>query len=160
LTGNSSASVNPPPGRQVQSKVIPIYSWKIINSSTSQNSVNFSKRVAVCYPGGGGTCNISRGTSVGTTITTALGWSQSGIAASLGLSLSATSSTSVSCTSPKMSSGQYYSAYPVGIYKSYIIQESETNSAVNAPPPHVIATSGWLGAWQPYTYPALYCRVE
>lgn len=136
------------------------YYYKLINISTFQNWVNYTP-VASCGVGSNGiTCTISRETALGTTIQTALGYAVKGVSATLGFSLTRTSATGVACTSPRMNVGQRFVAYAVGIEKEYRIQKWADNSDPYGPPPHVVATSGYLFSWTPYPYPAIQCQVE
>ncbi|GAB6985484.1 hypothetical protein [Nocardioides pyridinolyticus] len=98
----------------------------------------------------GGTCTISKVQSKTTTIQTSLGMSKGAVAASVGVSEGYSSSTSVSCTSPKLKKGQTYRAYVVGKTKMYKIQKTYTGRTT---------TSGWLFARQPYKTD-IYCHVE
>ncbi len=135
---------------------VPPPTYKVINVSTYGNWIDFSRRVALCYPGAGGTCSITRESSVSTTVETSLSASKGVIAAQLGFSLSQSSSTSVTCNSPVMKAGQRYEAYAVGTEKFYQIQKWQGDGLGHV---KLLGTSGTLEAWQPYSYPAIYCRV-
>lgn len=151
-TGIGTAQASP---SSVCCYVPPPY-YEVINVSTYENFTDFTRRVALCYPGGGGTCSITRESSVSTTVQTSLSATAGTIASQLGFSLSRSSSTSVTCNSPRMTTGQYYAAYAVGTRKFYQIRKWQGDGIH---PARVIGTSGTLAAWQPYSYPAIYCSV-
>ena len=137
-----------------------VTSWKVIVLSTSSPVADFTRPVARCTASAGSTCTISQAAAVSTTVQASLGYSNYGVASSLGFSLSRTSSTTVSCSSPRLAAGQSYVGYAQGTQKQYWIQEWQTNSSISAPPPHLVATSSLLTAFQPFSYPAIYCRVQ
>lgn len=136
---------------------VPPPTYKVVNVSTYENFVDYSRRVGLCTPSAGGTCSITRETSVSTTVQVSLSATQGVVAGQLGFSLTRGSSTSVTCNSPKMTSSQWYSAYAVGTRKYYKIQKWQ-GDGLHAP--KLIATSGTLAAWQPYSYPAISCSVS
>jgi hypothetical protein len=138
-----------------------VTTYKVVDVRTANNWVDFSRRVARCTAATPGTtCTISRALAVGTTVQAALGYSQSGVAGNLGFSLSRMSTTTVSCTSPKLRHGQSFLGYPEGTRKLYKIEKWQTSSSSNAPAPKLVAASGTLSGFQPFGYPAIYCRVE
>lgn len=98
----------------------------------------------------GGTCTIGKVASRTTQVGTSLGMSKGSVAASIDVSLSKTSSTSVSCTSPRLKRGQIYRAYVRGISKSYKIRKTYAGHTW---------TSGTLAAREPYKL-SITCRVE
>ena len=137
-----------------------VTSWKVIVLSTSSPVADFTRPVARCTASAGSTCTITQAAAVSTTVQVSLGYSNYGVASSLGFSLSRTSTTSVSCSSPRLGAGQSYVGYAQGTQKRYWIQEWQTNSSISAPPPHLVATSSLLTAFQPFAYPSIYCRVQ
>jgi hypothetical protein len=118
--------------------------------------IDFSRPVASCSATGG-TCTISKATSVSTTVQVSLGANKYNIAAQIGVSVSATSSTTVSCTSPKLASGQTWTAYPTGTMKFYYIREWYVNQTTYKTV--IVGTSGLEEAFQPYSYPSLHCQI-
>jgi hypothetical protein len=55
-----------------------------------------------------------------------------------------------------MTANQVFTAYAIGTRKYYKIQKWQGDGVHAA---KLIATSGTLAAWQPYTYPAISCSV-
>ena len=134
--------------------------WVVVDKTTVAGTyVDKTRPVASCSAGAGGTCTISRATAVSTTVQTSLGYSKSGVAASIGFSLTRMSTTTVTCVSPRMRAGQTYVGYSEGTAKHYRIQEWHGSSFPGGSA-QLAATSGLLLAYQPYNYSAIYCQVQ
>jgi hypothetical protein len=128
----------------------PYWHYKVINVTTRSDNIDFNRPVASCS-NPGGTCTITTGKSLQTTVGVDLGITASQVAGALSFSLSRTSTTTVGCTSPRLSAGQTYKAFRVGVRKYYRVQKYNG--------PALVATSGLLTAWQPYSYTAIHCTV-
>lgn len=133
--------------------------WTVVNKVDASPWVDTDRPVARCT-NNGGTCTLSRANAVSTTVQVSLGYSAAGVASQIGYSLTRMSTTTVACTSPKLAAGQAYVAYAEGNAMEYRIQEWTGGSSNGRPlPAKLVATSSWLIAFQPYSYPALVCRV-
>jgi len=116
----------------------------VINKSTvSSRYVDMSKSIASCSVGpAGGSCSITRGSTVTQTVQLALGISRGNVTGSLGLSSASSRSLTVGCTSLSMKAGQVYRAYAVGPrYKyqvkavsmvGYLVAKTETSGVLYA----------------------------
>lgn len=131
-----------------------------VNKSKTANSINFAQLLASCSVGtSGATCTISKGKTATRTISLSLGASRGVIASQLGISADTSVSVSTSCTSPVMSAGQVWKAYPVGDRWSYRIHKRTTvynnqgfvQSTTNE-------YSAYLSAFNPYSA-SIHCRL-
>jgi hypothetical protein len=127
--------------------------WDVINVSKYSDVGNPGGPVASCR-NPGSTCTLSVTESVSTTIQSAFGYSQSGVAAQLSFAYNRSVSTGASCTSPKLKSGQKYVAYRLGTQAMYKIRHT-TYSQFGTK----TETSGWLFSWEPYTGAHIDCHV-
>jgi hypothetical protein len=125
-------------------------SYRAVDVTTRSSNINFNSQVGSCS-NPGGTCTISTGKSLSTTVGVAFNLSPSVVADKINFSLSATSTTTVGCTSPRLSSGQTFRAFRVGVRRYYRLQKVSGTA--------VLATSSLLTAWQPYSYTAIHCTI-
>lgn len=127
---------------------------QVINRALrSSDYIDRTQRLGDCSVGAtGATCSVSVGTSATRTIQLSLGITRAAVASSLGISSSATESVSTTCTSPAMTAGQRWVAYPRGQYWSYQVWSQTTlnGQLVSS------STSGTLYAFNP-TKNAVYC---
>ncbi|HEX7716624.1 MAG TPA: hypothetical protein VF416_05000 [Marmoricola sp.] len=123
--------------------------YKVIDVHTYNDDILYQLGSVASCRNAGGTCTITRVESRTTTISTGLGLSKGAVAASIGFQVGYTSSTSVSCTSPKLKQGQVFRAYVVGTTKMYKIQRTYAGHT---------DTTGYLFARQPKKAD-IYCHV-
>jgi len=115
--------------------------YRITNVTKTENTVG-SKTIARCVAATDGTaCTISAGISVGSTVGVSLGATAQMVTASLSASVSTTVTLSVGCSSPALTAGQSWNAYPVGTAYSYQIQRRNVFTGTT--------TSGTLTAFIP-----------
>jgi len=124
--------------------------YKFINVTTKRQATLWSMGVIASCRNNGGTCSIQRVRSRSTTVGTSFGLSVKTVSAGINVSRTATSSTAVTCNSPKLRRGQIYRAYVMGIYKTYRIRRTYAGHT---------KTSSLLRAYQPYKT-SIHCRVE
>jgi hypothetical protein len=145
ILGATPAQAAPPPY---------VIQYHVINKVTlSTNYVNYSNQLAQCASVGG-TCTISISTNATRTIGLSLGMSRDGVAAGLSISSATTVGTTVACTSPTLSSGQVFRAYPVGTRYSYKVQKNTITG-----PTQKIEVSGTLYAFNPRAN-SVWCGVR
>ncbi len=124
--------------------------YKLLDIHTYKDDVLYQLGSIASCRNAGGTCTIQRVESRTTTLSTSLGLSKGALAASLGFQEGYTSSTAVSCTSPKLKRGDTYRAYVVGTTKMYKIQRTYACHT---------DTSGFLFSRQPKKAD-IYCTVQ
>ena len=124
--------------------------YTFINVTTRRQATLWAMGVIASCRNNGGTCSIQRVQSRSTTVGTSFGLSVKTVSAGIDVSRTATSSTAVTCNSPKLRRGQIYRAYVMGIYKTYRIQRTYAGHS---------KTSSLLRAYQPYKT-SIHCRVE
>ncbi|GAA3637511.1 hypothetical protein GCM10022200_21060 [Microbacterium awajiense] len=137
------------------------YSYRVVNASKSTYYTNFGQVVGSCKAlTTGTTCTISKGKTATRTIGTSLGYTRSGVAASLNMSSASSVTISVSCTSPVLKAGQTFYAYPVGDRWSYRIKKDTIYSYTNTGTIYKTTTeySNYLTAFNPYAS-SIACRV-
>ena len=123
----------------------------VINISRANNVVNYGNRIIYCGVGTTGTsCTISNTYSASRTIATSLGITRSAVAGSLSISDSYSQSVGVTCSSPPMSVGQKFAAYPYGTRLYYQVKKATYG--------YPDQYSGNLTAFSPNG--SIYCRVE
>jgi hypothetical protein len=141
LVGGDPASAVPAPPQH-----------KVEVSKTTENKTDFRRRVGACtIQDAGGTCTISSVSTVSTTISVGGGVSAGFIAGQIGFSTTKTSSASASCTSPKLKRNDRWSAFPIGTGKYYTIWNKVGGKWVQQ--------GGIYYAWQPHTYPDIWCGI-
>ena len=99
------------------------------------------------------TCTISQSTNATRSISLSLGITRGTVASGLGISASSDVGTSVSCTSPALSAGQSFRAYPLGTRFSYKAQKKTIVG-----PQTTTEVSGTLYAFDPRAN-AVACKV-
>jgi hypothetical protein len=120
---------------------------------TYTNSLNPGGPVASCS-NSGGTCTLTVGEALTTQIGTSLGVSKSILSAGISFSVSQTSSTAVSCSSPKLKKGQTYVAYRLGTAKFYKVRKRTANVGK-----FTTTLSGLKESWQPQKGVHVRCAV-
>lgn len=136
-----------------------VQTW-VIDKSKTASVVNRGQVIAQCSVGtSGSTCTISSGKTATRTINYTLGMARALVASSLGISSAETVSISTSCTSPVMSAGQVWKAYPVGDRWSYRIHKRTTTYSNQG----VVQStkneySGRLNAFNPYSA-GIHCQL-
>lgn len=121
-----------------------LFVWhRITDKSKTSNYVRRAQTLATCKAVTTGvTCTISKSASSTRTVQVGLGLKREDITSNLGFSSSSTVSVTVSCTSPKMSKGQVFKAFPLGDHHRYkVVRESMIGTE----------KTGWLYAFNPYT---------
>jgi hypothetical protein len=124
--------------------------YHIINVTTQRQATLWAMGAIASCRNDGATCSIQKVQSRSTTVGTAFGLSVKTVSAGINVSRTATSSTAVTCNSPKLRKGQVFRAYVVGIYKTYRIKKTYAGHT---------STSALLKARQPYKT-SIHCRVE
>jgi len=122
---------------------------KVEVSRTVKDKVDFRRLVGRCTTTDGGTCTIGTVKSITTTVSVSGGVSVSFVAGQIGFSTSQSSSTTANCTSPKLKSGQAWSAYARGTGKYYTIWNKVSG--------HWVQQGGIHHAWEPHTFPDIWC---
>jgi hypothetical protein len=154
-TANSVQEESAPDVAACCAPIPPSVSYKAINISYYADHNNPGGAVASCT-NANSTCALTVTQSVSTQIATSLGYSKSGVAASISFTLNRTVSAAATCTSPKLKSGQKYVAYRTGRQAMYKIQKKTVDPAAGTTK---IETSGWLFSWEPYTGAHIDCYV-
>lgn len=99
------------------------YETVAANVRIAYQQPNFNWQVGGCRIAvANSTCTITGSYSVGSTVNASLGLSKDDVAATLGISATATVSGSIGCTSPKLSAGSTYRAYGMGDYRYFTLQ--------------------------------------
>ncbi len=124
--------------------------YRFINVTTQRQATLWAMGAIASCRNAGGTCSIQRVQSRSTTVGVAFGLSVKTVSAGINVSRTATSSTAVTCNSPKLRKGQVFRAYVMGVYKTYRIRKTHAGHTW---------TSGLLKARQPYKT-SIHCRVE
>jgi hypothetical protein len=122
---------------------------KAIDVTTVTNADDYNAILARCH-NPGGTCSITEEKSFSTQIGLSLGVTKSIAAAALNFSVSASSSTSVSCSHAKMPADDDFEAFPVGTWKTYKLKVTTPDGS---------QTSGWLRAFEPRSYQSIDCEL-
>lgn len=132
-------------------------SYTMLNRRLVSNSyVNTGQTLATCQAAGG-TCTISRALSATRTIGVTLGASRTWASGQLNISAAEQQTVTAACTSPTLSSGQTWRAYPHGQRYSYQIRsqyygnDGGVDFPIGSP-----TTSGTLYAFNPT---GVSCRV-
>lgn len=124
----------------------PVSVTQVVGTTVISTNFVSSTSFSSCSIGtAGGTCTITSGRSVDRTIGLSLGITRSAVAASLGISSSATVSTSVSCTSPPLAAGQSWRAFAVGTRYRYQVKKTTFTGPISS----YSTTSGYLYAFNP-----------
>jgi hypothetical protein len=92
-----------------------------------------------------GTCSITVGDAVSTTISTSLGFSKGGVATGIDFAVNRTSTTAVTCASKQLKAGEKYVAYRMGEQAMYKVKKSFQNGKTTT-----VTYSGRLFSWEPY----------
>lgn len=123
----------------------------MVNKLSYPTYTNFSNRLTYCVAGTTGTtCTLSTTKDATRSIGLDLGITRSAVAASLNISSAWTRSVSVSCTSPALTVGQKFAAYPRGTKFTYRIKRWGTMQTTTY--------SSYLSAFNPDG--GILCRVE
>lgn len=136
--------------------VPPVRQWADVYNLGSKVENSWGPIVGRCSPGSGGSCAIGTVKTVTTTVSATLGADKEWVSAEIGFSASQSSSTSATCSSRKMASNEVYVAYALGTRRSYSIRVLRQ---VAGGPITLVDQKTNQTAWQPYSYPAVACRV-
>ena len=122
---------------------------RVINAKrVSTSYTDYKQPIGSCSVGKkGGTCTIAAGRTATASISTSLGVSKSVISGTVGFSASTSYTITVSCSSPKLKSGESWTAWPTGDRWVYKVQKGW-----KYPPNTFVAekTSGTLYAFKPH----------
>lgn len=125
----------------------PVTVREVINRTVLSTSYTSPTAFADCAIGTtGGSCTITSGRAVNRTIGVDLGMSRAGVATSLGISASASVTTTVACSSGPMVAGQVWRAYGVGTRHRYQIRQTTFTGPITSRS----TTSGLLYAFDPH----------
>lgn len=124
----------------------PVYVREVIGKTVLSTNFVSSTAFASCSIGtSGGTCTITSGRSVDRTIALSLGITRAAVAGSLGISSSASVTTTVSCTSPPLAAGSSWRAFPIGTRYRYQVKQTTFTGPITS----YSTTSGYLYALDP-----------
>lgn len=130
----------------------------LINVKTYNNWTDKTQIVAKCRSQT--TCTLTYAQAYATTLNVALGFTKSGLSATLGFSETQTNTTSVLCPSPQLKPNQTWVAYRIGTGKTYQIQEWQWSLTQGPQNTHkLIGTSAPLGSFEPDPYASLDCQL-
>jgi hypothetical protein len=124
--------------------------YHFINVTTKRQAILWALGAIASCRNDGSTCSIQKVQSRSTTVATAFGLSVKSVSAGIDVTRIATSSTAVTCNSPKLRKRQVFRAYVVGIYKTYRIKKTYAGHT---------STTSTLKARQP-DKTSIRCRVE
>lgn len=132
------------------------YQYEATNVRMASNQVNYSARVGGCQVAQAGiSCTITGSYSVGTTVTTSFGLSAGQVAATIGISATASVSGSISCTSPALPAGGYFTAYDKGTFRYFDLQKWKVSKAGGITARSLVSTATGQKAFTPSN--VIYC---
>lgn len=121
--------------------------YVVIDDSHVSNYTDKSILIGRCYADGA-SCSISSGREATVSIGLSLGVTRDLVASGLDITASSSVTLTLGCSLSKTSTEEELSAYPVGRYYTYKVQQWSFGYGI---PAHVAATSGTLHAFDPYT---------
>ncbi|MBZ4487472.1 hypothetical protein LQ938_01460 [Microbacterium sp. cx-55] len=100
------------------------YEYVAVNVTTKTQQPNYNKLICGCRIGAANsTCTITGSYTASATVNASLGISAQQVASTLGISVTASVTGSMGCTSPKLSAGTSYKAYVMGTYRYFTLQK-------------------------------------
>jgi hypothetical protein len=120
----------------------------VIDDTHVSNYTDKSILIGRCDASKGASCSISSQRQATVSIDVGLGITRELVASSLDVTASSSVTLTLGCTLSKATSSEVLSAYPIGRYFSYKVQQWSFGVGIAA---HVVATTGTLHAFVPYT---------